>query len=196
MTPFEVYTTYLSVKNHFTKDKYDYHKYCGKTNASIQSFYKRKDRYWFEKLSRQKDEKEVINFFVSNFVQSQDPNSLWIGDIIRNGESIYCSWKKRNQSLSYVFSNEVKILLGEFNIESLFDCSSGHPPILKKYLDGSICLETVVIIDKILYFTKDFNKKMSDDPVWGLISKIIKKYDPFINIDIFKYRKIIKDCVI
>ena len=35
MTPFEVYKTYLSIKNHFTKDKYDYHKYCGKTNASI-----------------------------------------------------------------------------------------------------------------------------------------------------------------
>jgi len=196
MTPFEVYKTYLSIKNHFTKDKYDYHKYCGKTNASIQSFYKRKDRYWFEKLSRQKNEKEVVNFFVSNFVQSQDPSSLWIGDIIRNGESVYNSWKKRNQSLSYIFCNELEILFSDYNIESLFDFSKGHPPILKKYLDGTICLETVVIINKILYFTNDFNKGMVDDPVWGLISKIIKKYDPFINIDIFKYKKMIKDCVL
>ena len=44
------------LKNHFTKEKYDYHKYCGKSRASIQSFYKRKDRFFFEKLSRQKDD--------------------------------------------------------------------------------------------------------------------------------------------
>jgi len=196
MTPFEVYKTYLSVKNHFTKDKYDFHKYCGKTNASIQSFYKRKDRYWFERLSRQKNEKEVIDFFVANFVTSNDPNSLWIGNIIRTGESVYISWKKRNQSLTYTFKEEIEKILSNYSIHDLFDCSSGHPIILKKYLDGTISVETLVILNKILFIKTDFDKKMSDDPVWGLISKIIKKYDPFINIDIFKYRKIIKDCVI
>ena len=54
MTPFEVYKTYLALKNHFTQAKYDYNKYCGKVRASLNSFYKRKDRFWFEKLSRQK----------------------------------------------------------------------------------------------------------------------------------------------
>ena len=32
--------------------------------ASVQSFYKRKDRYFFEKLSRQKNDSEVIEFFI------------------------------------------------------------------------------------------------------------------------------------
>ena len=49
VNPFETYKSYLGLKNHFTKDKYDYHKYCGKSRASINSFYRRKDRFFFEK---------------------------------------------------------------------------------------------------------------------------------------------------
>ena len=63
--PFDAYKQYLSLKNHFTKEKYDYHKYCGKSRSTVQSFYKRKDRFWFEKLARNKDDKEVVDFFVS-----------------------------------------------------------------------------------------------------------------------------------
>ena len=99
MMPFDAYRCYLSMKNHFTKDKYDYHKYCGKSRATVQSFYKRKDRFWFEKFARQKSDKEVEDFFVSNFITCTDPSKLWIGEMIRNGESRYTDWKRRTQSL-------------------------------------------------------------------------------------------------
>ena len=59
--PFDTYKCYLSLKNHFTKDSYDYHKYCGKSRATVQSFYKRTDRFWFEKVARQKTDQEVVN---------------------------------------------------------------------------------------------------------------------------------------
>ena len=195
MTPFDVYKTYLGLKNHFTKDKYDYHRYNGKTRASLQSFYKRKDRYWFEKMSRQKNDQEVVNFFVSNFVESTDASAMWIGQLIREGESTYNSWKKRNESLSYIFKNETNDLFDEYNIEEVFDCNSGHPPLLKKHLSGEICIETVVIYNRIFNFSKDFDKKLQD-PIWEQVSKNIKKYDSFLNIDIFKFRKILKDCVL
>ena len=42
--PFETYKTYLAMKQHFTKDKYDYHKYCGWSRATVQAFNKRKER--------------------------------------------------------------------------------------------------------------------------------------------------------
>jgi len=76
MVPFDTYKTYLALKNHFTKDSYDYHKYQGKSRASLQSFYKRRDRYWFEKLSRQKEDKEVIDFFVANFIRLRPTNTV------------------------------------------------------------------------------------------------------------------------
>ena len=86
MMPFDAYRCYLSLKNHFTKDHYDYHKYGGKTRATVQAFYKRKDRFWFEKFARSKNDKEVEEFFVSNFVSSTDPATMWIGEMIRDGE--------------------------------------------------------------------------------------------------------------
>jgi len=85
LNPHNCYKTYLALKNHFTKDHYDYHRHSGKVKASIESFYKRKDRFWFEKLSRNKTDNEIINFFVANFVTCNDPQSLWIGEIIKEG---------------------------------------------------------------------------------------------------------------
>ena len=131
--PVDAYRQYLALKNHFTKDTYDYHKYCGKSRATVQSFYKRKDRFWFERIARQKTEQEVIEFFVSNFITCTDPSKLWIGEMIREGEERYEQWKKRNQSLSYIFKEETQSLFEDRKIEEVFDCSKGHPVILKKF---------------------------------------------------------------
>ena len=193
--PFDAYKCYLSLKNHFTKDSYDYHKYCGKSRASLQSFYKRKDRMWFEKVSRQKTDKEVVDFFVANFVSCNDPETLWIGEMIREGESRYQNWQKRIQSLSYVFREESQSLFDENDFVDVFKCSKGHPVILKKFLNGKISLETLVIYDKIFLFGNKFDKKLQD-PVWETVSRRIKKYNPFLNIDVFHFKKILKEIVL
>ena len=190
--PFDAYKQYLSLKNHFTKEKYDYHKYCGKSRATVQSFYKRKDRFWFEKLARNKNDKEVIEFFVSNFITCTDPSKLWIGEMIREGEGRYTSWKKRTQSLSYVFKEEMEKILVNTDLDTVFTSSNGHPPVLKKYLSGQISIETLVICDKILRYRTDYDKKLLD-PVWETVSMRMKKYSPFLNIDVFRYKKILKE---
>jgi len=189
--PFDAYRCYLSLKNHFTKDHYDYIKYRGKTRATVQTFYKRKDRFWFEKLSRQKNDKEVEEFFVSNFIYSTDPGTMWIGEMIKEGEGRYTEWKKKVQSLSYIFKEEVDSLLQDKRVDEVFDCSKGHPVILKSHLGGDISIETMVICDRIFEYRKDFDKKLTD-PVWETISKKIKKYSPFLNIDVPRYKKILK----
>lgn len=196
MTPFDCYKTYLALKNHFTKEKYDYHKYCGKSRASLQSFYKRKDRFWFEKLSRNKNDKEIVEFFVSNFVAIDNPDSLWIGEIIRSGETVYSDWKKRNQSLMYVFKEEVENVFLNKNFDDLFSTSEhGHPQILKEFIRGNLSIDTFVILDKILNFRVGFDKKIND-PVWSLISLKIKKYSDFLNINIFRYKESLKEILV
>jgi hypothetical protein len=195
VTPFEIYKSYIGIKNHFTRDSYDYHQYCGKTKTSIESFYKRRDRFFFEKISRQKNDSEVIDFFVANFISCTDPQKLWIGEMIKTGEKNYSDWKRRIQSLSYFFKEEMQSITLNRDFNSLFLKSYGHPIILKKYLSGEISLETLVICDKILGYRKDFDKKMND-PVWESISHRIKKYSSFLNIDVFHYKKILKEVVI
>ena len=195
MMPFDAYKQYLSLKNHFTKEKYDYHKYCGKSRATVQSFYKRKDRFWFEKLSRNKNDKEVIEFFISNFITCTDPSKLWIGEMIREGEDRYSSWKKRTQSLAYIFKEEMEKILVDTDLDSAFQTSNGHPLVLKKYLSGKISIETLVICDKILGYRTDYDKKLTD-PVWETVSMRMRKYSPFLNIDVFRYKKILKEVVL
>lgn len=196
MSPFDCYKTYLALKNHFTKEKYDYHKYCGKSRASLQSFYKRKDRFWFEKLSRNKNDKEIVEFFVSNFVAIDNPDSLWIGEIIRSGETVYSDWKKRNQSLMYVFKEEVENVFLNKNFDDLFATTEhGHPQILKEFIRGNLSIDTFVILDKILNFRVKFDKKI-DDPVWSLISLKVKKYSDFLNINIFRYKESLKEILL
>ena len=193
--PFDAYRCYLSLKNHFTKDHYDYHKYRGKTRATVQAFYKRKDRFWFEKFARSKNDKEVEEFFVSNFIYSTDPATMWIGEMIKEGEGRYQEWKKKNQSLSYIFKEEVENVFEEQKVDDAFNCSKGHPPILKSYLGGDTSLETMVICDIIFGYGKDFDKRLKD-PVWETVSRKIKKYKPFININVPHYKKILKEVII
>ena len=194
VTPFETYQTYLSMKSHFTNRKYDFFKYGGKSRATMVSFNRRKDKYWFEKTSRKYSDEEIQNFLLANFVSTDNPQNLWIGEIINSGERNYSQWMKRKQSLTYLFKEQSNELLSDTNLKEVFDCSKGHPPVLKKYLGGEISLETLTILEKVFSFVKNFDKKLTD-PVWESVSLKIKKYIPFININVFQYKKILRELI-
>ena len=194
VTPFETYQTYLSMKNHFTNRKYDFFTYGGKSRATMTSFNKRKDKYWFEKTSRKYSDQEITDFLLANFVTADTPQNLWIGEIINSGERNYSEWMKRQQSLTYLFKEQLEGLLSEKKLDEVFDCSKGHPPILKKYLGGDLSLETLIILEKIFSFVKNFDKTIKD-PVWETVSLKVKKYIPFININMVYYKKILREIV-
>ena len=194
VTPFETYRTYLSMKSHFTNPKYDFIKYGGKSRATMTSYNKRKDKYWFEKTSRKYSDQEVIDFLLANFVTTDNPQNLWIGEIINSGERNYSQWMKRKQSLTYLFKEQSSELLSQKDLKEVFDCSKGHPPLLKKYLGGEISLETLTILEKVFSFVKNFDGKLKD-PVWETVSMKIKKYIPFLNINVFHYKKILRELI-
>ncbi len=192
MSPFETYCKYLCIKNHFCKPKYNYFKYHGRTKAKVEAFNKRKDRYWYEKMSRKYSEQEILEIFVSNFALSYNPQTLWIGEIINSGEKTYKEWLKRKQSLSYLFKEQSRNLFSSEDIEKVFDCSKGHPLVLKKYLSGELYIETLVIYEQIFSFAQDFDLKFKD-PVWETVSLKIRKYMPFINTDVSQYKKHLRE---
>ena len=138
VTPYETYQTYLSMKSHFTNRKYDFFKYGGKSRATIASFNRRKDKYWFEKTSRKYSDEEIQNFLLANFVSTDNPQNLRIGEIINSGERNYSQWMKRKQSLTYLFKEQSNELLSDNNLKEVFDCYKGHPLVLKKYLGGEM----------------------------------------------------------
>ena len=196
VTPIDVYKTYLAFKNHFTKKSYNYFKYGGKSKASVQAYNKRKDRYFFERMSRKKSDEEIKDYFLANFVECDDPDRLWIGEIISSGEDNLKSWMKRSQTMSYMFKTEVEVFVNKENFQQLFTIKGqSHPEVLKKYLQGALSIETMVILDIILEYVKNFDKKL-EDPVWDTVSLKIKKYKPFLNINVQKYKSILKEQVV
>ena len=193
MNGFEVYKIYLSLKLHFSKDNYNFFLFNGKSRASLASFDKRNDKYFFKKLALKYDANTIIEFFVSHFIHD---DKFWIGNISLQNSKIYSEWKNKIQSLSFKFSNEVEELVNlEPNFDKIFETNGGHPLLLKQYFSGQLSLESLVILNKVLNFVPVFDKQIKDPVVWPDLKRKVVKYEPFLSIDTPKYKKILYDKV-
>ena len=189
MTGFEVYKTYLAIKLHFTKDDYNYFTFNGKSRASESSFEKRKDRYFFKKLATKFDKDTILQFLVSHFVEN---SSTWIGDLSVYNSSTYNAWKKKIQSMTFMFENDIDYLIDICNFEDLFDCKSGnHPILLQAYLGDRVTLESMVILNALVKYIPDFDNNIKEPIVWAEVRKKVVKYEPFLSIDKTKYKRIL-----
>ena len=196
MIPLDVYRTYLSVRNHFTNDNYNFFKFGGKTKASSSAFEKRRDRYIFDKVSKDYKDDEVALLFVSNFVAKE---KFWIGNTLsEESRNIYTMWRKKIQSLSYIFENDVKAIIDEINdreidFDSVFKIQDGqHPIILRLTLAGRISLESFLILNKILDFFPQFNRRIEETIIWPDYYKKCVKYEPFVKVDMTRFKFILK----
>ena len=177
----------MAIKLHFETDDYDAPKYNFKTSVKPQSFWKRKDKYHFAKVGKKFDKAdELVQFYVSQFTNE----NKWIGDMLE-GDQQYADWQKKNQSLSYIFQNDINTLAGKVeNFDDLFSVDT-HPLVVKEYLSDNICLETVVILDKLTNFMRKADKQITETIVWPDVSRLIRKYKTFVSCDLNKMKKIV-----
>jgi hypothetical protein len=192
---FAAYQTYVAVRNHFKQDSYDYFKYNGKTRVGQDSFLKRSDRYFFAKLQRKLSSSELVGFFVANFIND---DSNWSGSLVtENSMTVYNQWMKKIQSLSYTFQQDCLTLKEAVDnngksFDNLFITEGNHPLLLKMYLGKRIHLETMVIIDQILHYSKRWSKDLDDDIIWSNVKRQIDKYSSFVQVDKGKYKAIMQ----
>ena len=179
MEPIDVYLMYCAMKTHFTRKDYDYHKYGGKTKIKRDSFYKRKDRYFFTKISKKYDKPE--DYFLANFIRDKK------GYIANFSDDNYQSWKLKRQGFFDLFIVELHPYIK--NLNPLFKVEKNqHPTLLKEFLGGRVSLETMIILDELVNYTKEWNNKLGDDIVWKDLSFFMKKYKGFLTIDVKRYR--------
>ena len=192
MDEFSVYKMYIALKLHFTTDNYDVIAQKGKVRASRQAFAKRKDLYSIKKVSKTYSDEEVANFLIANFTSGDRWGGLFDSER-------YQEWKKRTESLTYIFTNDLDTLMLELekenmSIEDAFKITkSQHPYIIKAFLRKTITLETLVILEKIFPFTGYFDSNIGDDVMWPDISRLIRKYKPFLRFDKEKYNGIFRN---
>jgi hypothetical protein len=182
MEPIDVYLMYCAMKAHFGKGDYDFVTYKGKTRIKRDTFYKRKDRSFFVRVSRKyKTEQEIQNYFVSNFIKDKK------GYIANFNDENYESWKLKRQGFFDLFDVEMKPLVEAF--EDLFTVTNGqHPKLMREFLGGRVSLETIIILDELVNFGPDWNKQLEDDIIWIDLRNLMNNYKRFLTIDQEQYK--------
>ena len=177
---------YLAMRNHFKSKTYSFIR-SPYSKAKEETYDKRKDKYFFVKLSRKYDEQELAQFYLANFVED---NSEWIGAMTAHGEKNYQEYIRKIQSLSYIFKSDALTMRESCeHFDELFE-GRPHPTLLKLWMGGKINLESVVIMEKIFGFVA---KVTSTDPVWETAKMKIIKYVPLLKVDTNKHKTVLKE---
>ena len=86
-----------------------------------------------------------------------------------------------------MFAVEMHPLIGEF--EPLFEVDgSNHPKLLKEYLGKRLSIETMIVLEVLVEYCKNWDKQLSDDIVWQDTRKLMNDYKRFLTIDPRKYK--------
>ena len=194
---FEVYKIYLAVKLHFTSKDYDYHKYEGKVNCKLETFTKRNDRYFFHKLSKQYEQTDILDFFVANFATD---SKGWVGNLLqRDGRDVYLDYKKRKEAFAYHFRADCLRISDDFvrnniRFDDGFICHNGqHPRLLRLLIQKRAAQQTLIVLDQILSFSKNWSKEINEKVVWPKISSTLTRLKPFIRFNETECKLIMKD---
>ena len=181
MEPIDVYLMYCAMKAHFSKNDYDFFTYKGKSRVPRNSFYKRKDRGFFVKLSRKYSEEDLKNYLVANFIIDRR------GYIANFSNENYEQWKEKRNNFYNIFTDEIRPLVKNFN--PLFEVkNSEHPILLKEYLGKRVSLETLIILDELVKFGKTWDNRLAEDYIWFDLKKLMNNYKRFLTIDKNQYR--------
>jgi len=192
MTGYEVYSLYNSLKLHFSQKSYDFFKYQGKSRVSVDTFEKRKDKFYFHKLARKyPNYDDMLFFLVSNFVEN---DNVWVGNLLgEEYEEKYKLHRKVYQSLSYVFENEcLKIFEDCENPNDVLKTDGDYPILLVMALRKEISIETLCVLNSILNFLPMWDKKITDTIRWPEYKNKIEKFTCFLPKDVIKYKLILK----
>lgn len=182
----DAYKIYTSLRLHFTTDNYDIRSGIApkRPKAGVKTSFKKKLEMLMKQYNYQ--EEEFINYLVANFLNGNE----W-GIFETTGPEIYLEWRRIQESLSYNYRQDMEYLASQVpEIHNAWDCTSGHPVILKAYCGKKCRLETLVILNKLYKFTTEIDEQLVLDPVWNSVSRLIHKYSPFIKVEKEKFSMI------
>lgn len=115
-----------------------------------------------------------------------------MGELITDeSESVYKEWQKRNESLTYIVTEELSLLEDDFI--SFFKVKEGqHPKLLSLFKQNKISAETLCILNDLLSFFELWDKKIQDPVIWPSIRDRLLNYQPFVQYDKSKLKKVVK----
>lgn len=167
----EAYQEFMALRHHFTTESYDYIKYGGKIKISWRendNFERRKDYFQFQKLSKHPD---LQNFILANILQKP---KIWIYELNSDeSEKTYIEWKKRKESFSYIFKQEISTFPDNMYKEGY------KIELIPSYFQGEICFETLYVL--YMFINIYDIAFIVDNPLFDEIEFKLKKYKPFME---------------
>ena len=195
MNGFKAYRYYLALKLHFTKEKFNVFENRGNIKGSYETFQARNDRFMFDKLARKYDtDQELIQYYVANFAYGND-NMVYD---MEQSEENYITWKRRKESITRTFKNDLDTLQYEVEknnldkINTFYFVNTNFPWLVKMYLGKRITIETIHIIDKLGYNIID-NWSAPEAMLIDVDVLRIEKLDGFVKFDKDKCQKIFQN---
>jgi len=192
---YDLYCTYQAIKLHFTSENYNFFHYDGKTRVSIDAFQKRRDKFLFHRLARKYRDDEMVPFLVANFVHSDDN---WTKSLLEDeAEETYRDWKRTTDSMSKIYVEDLQKIATKETFNDLFKVEDGQfPKLLVTFLQKDVTIETMVILNNIFDFIRIWDKKISDDIIYPKVSRKIRKYGSFLNVNVDKYKILTKETLL
>lgn len=190
------------IKQHMN-GKYDVVKYNWCMRVSDKAYDKRRDKYFFKKLSEKYTLKELTLIFISNLVANQD---AWIGEIsdadalvfyreyIGKLKLIKSNFEEDVRNI-YYFSKKVEVK----SLNELFDYNDkvNSSYIFKLLQSNIISFETFIILDSFLDLI-DKHDTATNNLVWSNYSTKLHAYRKILNVDREEAKqlfiKTVKDC--
>jgi hypothetical protein len=195
MNGYDLYCTYQAIKLHFSSEQYNFFHYDGKTRVSIDAFQKRRDKFLFHRLARKYRDDEMVPFLVANFVHSDDN---WTKSLLEDqAEETYRDWKRTTDSMSKVYTEDLQKIATKETFNELFKVDDGQfPKLLVLFMQNEVTIETMVILNNIFDFIRIWDKKISDDIIYPKVSRKIRKYGSFLNVNVDKYKILTKETLL
>lgn len=195
MNGYDLYGLYQAIKLHFTSESYNFFHYDGKTRISVDAFQKRRDKFLFHRLARKYRDDEMVPFLVANFVHSDDN---WTRSLLEEeAEQTYREWKRTTDSMTKVYVEDLQKIATKETFNDLFKIDNGQfPKLLTLFLQKEVTIETMVILNNIFGFIKIWDKKISDDIIYPKVSRKIRKYGSFLNVNVDKYKSLTKETLL
>lgn len=197
-----VYTLYLAIKQHFN-GRYDVVKYNWVMRVSDAAYQKRRDKYFFEKLSDKYTLKELTLIFMSNLVANQD---AWIGDISDADALVfYREYIGRLKRIKEQFKDDIKNIYyfsQKVEVKALSEIFEYNNKVQSSYIfkllqSNVISFETFILLDSFLDII-DKHDDQTNDLVWSKYSTKLNAYKKILIIDSAEARKLfietVKNC--
>jgi len=147
----------------------------------------RNDAYSFAKLAKKDDPQGLI---LSNLLINKN---IWVRDLLDSeGEARYTNWRKRIESLGYIFKSELVHLNDEYK-QNFISRDGQHPLVMTLLLQKKISLETFTILAFITNIFSYWSEKVVDKHVSFDIINKSRKYKPFLEYDEQRFKDMIRD---